>query len=310
LEEDLVRAEDIATSEQGLNRLSIVEWLCAGFGRSVQAWCPREIGTSGSGPWPVEDFDRLLESLGFRLAHLPNPGLKCIVLGSQDWDEQALAEQIYDRQADDLIVLPQELFIAGLLKQTNPLEALSAEQLSLLAADHPAIEWLAERGFDWAFTTADESVHEWEPTQDFAEQSPLRMAGYSVAAQGPTEEDRREVLENFFFDRSPEGVETAEERKRWGVASSAQRLYSMATFIAWLCRFRGSNAPNAADRWSDDLEWLRTSFHRRSMKFAWPGTGLPVRRPAAPRSAQPEKKPAGRALSPAAAWPFPTGNKP
>lgn len=317
-----------ASEDAGMNSPELRDWLCQGLRAENIKWCRGLVGTSGSGPWDIDDFDTFLASMGFELAHLPQDALKCVVVGTDGWDEDALAEQIYDRDGSELIVLSQPLFVAGLLRNANPLEAMDRDALLAMAETHPALSFLVDRDFDWLFETVSNSVTEWEPNHELAEKSPLRLAGYSVANGGPSEQARRDILETFFFDKTPEGIESAADRKRWGPAKSAQRLYGMATFIAWLCRFQGSNAPQAVARWSDDLAWLREEFFNRAMQFNWPSpppqgkTGLqssvastpkkpmfslgpPVPAPAGYSAA----KPAQTSLNPAAAWPFPTGNK-
>lgn len=317
------------TEDQGLNRPELRSWLCEGIQATNIRWCPRMVGTSGSGPWQIEEFDEFLVSMGFELAYLPRDELKCIVLGAEGWDEDALSEQIYNRDGSDLIVLSQALFVAGLLKNASPLDALDKDELLAMAEAHPALSFLVDRGFDWFFETLSNAVTEWEPNQELAEKSPLRLAGYSVASGGPGEDARRDVLETFFFDKAPTGVESPADRKRWGPAKSAQRLYGMATFIAWLCRFQGTNAPQAVARWKEDLSWLRKEFFRPTMQFEWPSQAqqgkvvlkqavssgpkkpmFTLGDPVPPTATRPSTtKPAQTILNPAAAWPFPTGNK-
>ncbi len=329
LEHDAAVQSSAPACDEGLNQPVLRDWLCAGIHAASIKWCPHLIGTSGSGPWEIDEFDGFLASMGFELAHLPNPDLRCIVLGAEGWDEDSLSEQVYDRDGSDLLVLSQPLFVAGLLKNSNPLEGFDREGLLAIAEAHGALSFLMTRGFDWLFETTSDAVTEWVPDQELAEISPLRLAGYSVAANGPGEAARRDVLETFFFDKSPKGLESSADRKRWGSARSAQRLYGMATFIAWLCRFQGTHSPQAEARWQSDLEWLRREFYRPTMRFAWPAEtqqdrgrgqhrgvgnarqpmftlGPPVP-PAATKLTPPQ--PAKTTLSPAAAWPFPTGNK-
>jgi hypothetical protein len=311
-----------------MNSPELRDWLCKGLKAESIKWWRGLVGTSGSGPWDIDEFDTFLASMGFELAHLPQDNLRCVVVGIDGWDEEALAEQIYGRDGSELIVLSQPLFVAGLLKNANPLETMDRDVLLAIAETHPALSFLADRGFDWLFETVSNAVTEWEPNHELAEKSPLRLAGYSVANGGPGELARRDILETFFFEKAPEGVESVADRKRWGPAKSAQRLYGMATFIAWLCRFQGSNAPQAVARWREDLAWLRQEFFKPAMQFKWPTplnqanngsqsavASVPKKAmsslgPPAPAPAWTSApKPAQTSLNPAAAWPFPTGNR-
>lgn len=328
LEFDAAVQASSPSEDFGMNSPELRDWLCHELRAESIKWCRGLVGTSGSGPWDIDEFDVFLASMGFELAHLPQDRLKCVVVGMEGWDEDALADQIYGRDGSELIVLSQPLFVAGLLRNANPLETMDREALLAMAETHPALSFLVDRGFDWLFETVSNTVTEWEPNHELAEKSPLRLAGYSVANGGPGELARRDILETFFFDKTPRGVESAADRKRWGPAKSAQRLYGMATFIAWLCRFQGSNAPQAVTRWREDLAWLRKEFFNRAMQFEWPSPsyhgktvpqptvssapkrpmfslGPSVATPAAKSAATPVKT----TLNPAAAWPFPTGNK-
>jgi len=305
LEEDAAIRENSRSEDSGLHSFGLLAWLCSDIRAEQVDWHSGMVGTAGSGPWPIDEFDSLLEGLGFQLAHLPNPDLNCVVLGTDGWSEDDLTDQIFDREGSELIVLSQPLFVAGLLKKANPLISMDRAVLLAIAETHPALSLLIDRGFDWIFDERSTRVTIWETTRDLAERSPLRLAGYSVAVNsGLSEAARREILKEFFFDPAPKGVGTATDRKRWGSAKSAQRLYGMATFLAWLCRYQGTNAPQAVQRWQGDLGWLRREFFRPTMQFEWPAGAEPSKRE--PTLWQPTPSNTKTTLSPAAAWPFPT----
>ena len=287
----------------GLNRLELLEWLCEGVHARQILWCPYQVGTMGSGPWDITEFDALLDSMGFKLAHLPNPTLEVVVLGADGWDKDVIESQVYDRDGSDLIVLSQELFIAGVLKKENPLKTIDEDVLKAIAQGHSAISYLIDRGFEWPVGAISEDVEEWEVTTELASESPLHKAGYSVAANGPTVEQRRAILDGFFSGRIAAKLPTAEDKKRWGKPRSAQRLYSMATFMSWLCRFQGSKAPNALTKWQKDMSWLKQNFFKSTMRFSWPSAKPMKRSPLRPAPA------AVTTLSPQAVWPFPTAAK-
>lgn len=306
LEEDAAIRENSRSEDSGLHSLELLAWLCSDIRAEQVDWHSGMVGTAGSGPWPIDEFDSFLEGLGFQLAYLPNPDLNCIVLGTEGWSEDDLTDQIFDRDGSELIVLSQPLFVAGLLKKANPLISMDREVLLAIAETHPALSLLIDRGFDWIFDERSTRVTIWETTRDLAERSPLRLAGYSVAVNsGLSEAARRGILKEFFFDPAPKGLGTATDRKRWGSAKSAQRLYGMATFLAWLCRYQGTNAPQAVQRWQGDLGWLRREFFRQTMQFEWPAGAEPSK--PEPSLWRPTPSNPRTALSPAAAWPFPTG---
>lgn len=288
--------------------MDLLGWLCTDISADHVDWHSGLVGTAGSGPWPIDDFDSFLDALGFKLANLPNPEVSCVVLGTDDWSEADLAEQVFDRHGSELIVLSQPLFIAGVLRNVNPMVAMERSALLAIAETHPALSHLIDRGFDWIFDEQSTRVTIWETTRELAEKSPLRLAGYSVAVTtGPSESERKRILKRFFLDPAPEGVVTPTDRKRWGPAKSAQRLYGMATFLAWLCRYQGTNAPQAVERWKDDLSWLRREFFRPIMQFEWPAPTEPRKREPGSWNTTPNTP--KTTLNPAAAWPFPSGQQ-
>lgn len=305
LEHDAAIRENSDTEDAGMHSLDLLAWLCSDIRADQINWRSGMVGTAGSGPWPINEFDSFLQGLGFELACLPNPDLNCVVLGTDEWSDGDLMEQIYGRDGSELIVLSQPLFVAGLLKKVNPLLSMDRNELLAIAETHPALSLLIDRGFDWVFDEKSNHVTIWETTRDLAEKSPLRMAGYSVAVNtGPSETDRRRILREFFLDPTPDGVGTASDFKRWGSAKSAQRLYGMATFLAWLCRYQGTNAPQAVQRWQGDLAWLRRELFRPTMQFEWPDSVGAVNPNPAPW--KPSSGNGNTSLSRAAAWPFPT----
>ncbi|OYU42421.1 MAG: hypothetical protein CFE44_24070, partial [Burkholderiales bacterium PBB4] len=223
LEVEVTEAVSTIDPQPGLHGKELISWLCKGIEARTRVWCPPHIGTTGSGPWPIDEFDALLDSMGFGLAYLPNPELTCIVVGTEGWDENGLSEQVFDRDGSNLMVLSQAMFIAGVLKNANPLLELSQTELLALGRTHQALAYLIERGFDWSFESNSDTITEWEPSGELAEVSPLRLAGYTVAANGPDDEGRREKLDGVVLDRTPKGLELPADRRRWGASDASLR---------------------------------------------------------------------------------------
>lgn len=304
LEGELAAQASALSGDSGLHDSDLLAWLCSDIRAEEVSWHSGMVGTSGSGPWQIDEFDSFLQGLGFELAHVPHQDLRCVVLGTEGWDEDELSDQIYDRDGSELIILSQPLFVAGLLKNANPLASLDRATLLAIADKHPALSFVMNHGFEWVFDEKSRRVTVWETTRELAEKSPLGSAGYSVAIRGPSEDVRRGILREFFLDPAPDGVRTSAERKRWGSAKSAQRLYGIASFLDWLCRYQGSNAPEAVDRWRGDLAWLKREFYRPTMQFQWPSPPEPRRSEPAVWRGSPSKP--QTTLNPVAAWPFPT----
>lgn len=115
-----------------------------------------------------------------------------------------------------------------------------------------------------------EKVFTWEDEPGLNQQSPLFKMGYTVAVDGPTTSKRRTILSQAFGEACLPGLVSEDEKNRWGAAHSAQRLYAMSKFLAWLCKFQGSDKHLARQYWVDDLGWLKKQYFRVSMRFSWP----------------------------------------
>jgi len=88
----------------------------------------------------------------------------------------------------------------------------------------------------------------------------LKHFGYSVAADGPTERRRREILTQFLA-RNLRGLKfDSEYLAEWGEPRSCQRLqkivYSLSSFAN--NALRKADAPTAAVRkWQADIDWIK-----------------------------------------------------
>lgn len=150
----------------------------------------------------------------------------------------------------------QDLINAGLLPNTA------------LVASHPTKE--VRIPVVIALPKVVEQVLTWEADEPFNTDSPLSRLGYSVAADGPTPEQRHQSLIQVFELAKLPGLTATEDKKKWGAARTTQRLYSISKFLTWLCNLQGGEKPGAKERWVADLAWLKSQFYQDSMPFAWP----------------------------------------
>lgn len=115
-----------------------------------------------------------------------------------------------------------------------------------------------------------EQVKPWDVGAELNKESPLFRMGYSVAVGGPIAVVRRAILQRGFDLNVLPGVISNEDKRKWGPAKSAQRLYGISSFLAWLCSFQGGEKPAARKKWIEDLAWLKANCFRTTMQFAWP----------------------------------------
>ena len=234
-------------------------------------WIKGTIGTIGDGPWELEEVDNLLLGMRFDVSEIPQDDIQILVIGRNNYSKEIIEEHIKSYATSQLIILSQELLLLGILTNKNPLSFFDNESLSEYSLNHPGIQYALSVGFEWPRTSVSiGEIYEWESDAEFSEKSPLREMGYSAKMGGPSESERREILEDFLFITKPPLVDTPEEIKRWGRAGTNQRLYSMAKFIGWLIRFKGASSELAAVKWQSDLDWLKSNFYKSTMKFGWP----------------------------------------
>lgn len=174
------------------------------------------------------------------------------------------------RQTDDILVLllmRYELRHRRLLRMYGTRPTAAGQLYERI--DY-RLEQLRREGFVWPNAAApggDGSLD-----GNWNEDSPLSRLGYSVAKDGPGEEQRRAILRRVFTGPIP--VRTKEEREIWGAPNSAQRLHKLAHHIAAICRnAKRQKAPpeRAIRRWEADLDWLKKTFYDgTSFSFDWP----------------------------------------
>lgn len=258
----------------GLNLPAMRDALVGAATAGNQDWVPAMMGTHGSGPWLLDEFDGFLFERAFTLWEMPDADLDGLIVGQHDWSESALAEQVYARDGAPLRIYTQELFVLGLVLGNDPLTTLPPDTLQLIAAQHPAIQFLQAQNFPWPNVgpTDDttESVTPWADEEPLQPNSPLSLLGYSVAEGKLTAGARHQLLKTAFERMHLPSMDNDTARARWGVAHSGQRLYAISRHLSWLANFQGPDKPAARQKWLEDLDWLKQRFYKRSQGFSWP----------------------------------------
>ncbi len=313
--EEQIKTLQAKLSVLGLNTPVLRDTICADMNAAAQSWCPKVIATLGSGPWEESEFDCFLQDRGFEPIE-PHKSIDGLIVGASDWSEDVLSKQIYDRDASTLRVYTQELFVVGMVIGLDPYEVLDQATIDEFANSHPAIQFIIAREFSWPIATAAGNagyVKTANKDHNWNQESALMELGYKARSRGPSEATRHRYLRQAFESDVLVGVETREQKQRWGPAYSALRLSAISHFINWLIGFQGPNRPDAKVKWVADLDWLRTQFYKPTMRFTWPVAPavpqLSARRPPANEVAKARTAPAAQTtLLPQAAWPFPTAS--
>jgi len=308
-QEELEALQDKTT---GLNIEFIRDFLCEDKDASSIELKGLDIGIQGEGPWGVGEFQDFLLKKDFNVVNITDPGVRYLILGARNIDENELHEQITASidEEFDLYIFTQELFLTWLITGKNPLNTWSDEDLLESVIDHGSLQYLIDATeFPWPqlvdhepkSTSYEVKTFEWDGA--LSEESPLRKLGYSVQADVLSIQQRRAILKNAYTTSAlNKFLISAHDLERWGQPNTAQRLYAMSSLITWLANFQGSTKPAAREKWVSDLNWLKESFYESKMKF-WP------LRQSSSDIASP-KKPATSILNLAAKWPFSSGKKP
>lgn len=130
----------------GLNHLSLIKILCAGFIAEKSNWGPRSVFLSGNGPWEKDEINDLLLGCGIKIEYEPISA-DALIIGAVDVDEEVIRE-IATLQACPP-TYSQELFIIGLVRDTDPFQLLEKSQLDDIASTHQAIQEMFRLGMTW-----------------------------------------------------------------------------------------------------------------------------------------------------------------
>lgn len=273
------RLEELRAKTTGLNIELIRDYLCSDKNATSVNMSRMEIGIQGDGPWGVIEFEDFLNQKDFSVVNITDPGVRCIVLGSYNVDEEELNQQIATsiEEGFDLRIYSQELFVAWLITGVNPLEEWLEKDLLESVREHDSLQYVIySTQFPWpqlvdhASMKRSYEVKTFEWDGSLSEESPLRKMGYSVQAGALSIQERRAILRQAYTSSGlNKFLYSSHDLERWGQPNTAQRLYAMSSLITWLANFQGPTKPAAREKWISDLRWLKESFYDSKMKF-WP----------------------------------------
>lgn len=232
----------------------------------------------GDGPWAEQLFTEEISERGFIFWQIPDSDIRHLIVGRKGWTEDALLSQMDSVKDEKIRIYSQEMFLSKLITGRDPFDDDDEELLYAFAHDHPALKFLIGLLHPWPEICIDvgDSVLKIDDDDLGVKASPLSLMGYHVGATSAlSAKERRQILDDFFNRKILEfSLDSGEDyRKRWGRASSAQRLYRMAIHIKWLVDTQGKDTRKeiARDEWVDDLAWLRRKYYSKVRhRFSWP----------------------------------------
>jgi hypothetical protein len=232
--------------------------------------------TTGTGPWPDDDFKRQLEENNFSCWEMPDKEVEHIIVGRDDWDGDLLVEQIDARQGKSLRVYSQEMWFTMMATGRDPFDEDDSELLKAFGEGHPALEFLMKMDFPWPLLSLGESIDDEPPPWEPVSETPLHKLGYTVGRTSHLSvADRQQILNLCFVSRTLEfSTDSSPSYKQaWGTANSAQRLRRIALHIKFMIDGPVGKDPRkyAKPDWTADLNWLKATYYPQfARRFAWP----------------------------------------
>jgi hypothetical protein len=208
-----------------------------------------------------------------------NEDVQVMVVGRSGWDEERLEQQLAAREGKELRVYSQEMFLLSLAVNRDMLVELDAAALEAIAADHPALKFLAESELEWPSRIVPTLPAEFRPmdAEGRVDASPLHVMGYTVGkTNGRPAGERHRVLSQAYEGEIP-WVDSERYMQDWGRPRTRRRLWRMANHLGWLARSwkRMPSHRVAVTDWVSDLSHLKRSYYRPWMRFRWPEVRVP-----------------------------------
>jgi hypothetical protein len=254
----------------------VAEWANRGIGPSYPWPYEEPIVLVGEGPFPRDEIRVNVRNQQFQIRAAGNSDARIMVVGRERWDEQKIDRQIQARQGNELRIYSQEMFLLASTVFRDPFDDCDENELiDLFAADHPALQYLIERGFNWPRVGMEKLGDFVDPGQ--VEESPLHLMGYHVGKYSKlTTRERRHILKSA-YEGPIKPVPDETYMRQWGTPRTERRLWRMAHHIAFLANSQGRarNKKVAGTEWAQDLQWMKKTLFEPWMSFKWPKTKVP-----------------------------------
>jgi hypothetical protein len=281
-----LEAELSAARYPGLHLRSLLRPLCGDVTAEQITWCHDDVFVRGAGPWPQQEFKQFLNDIGFTVSDELGPETT-VLLGCHGLEREDLQPLIDYASDQELQILPQELFILGLIRREDPFELLNDEQIALVAEGHRAIRVLLQHEITWpVWISTGEATYEVPvpltgddiraggeyaqlDTSDWSDRSVLGNIGYSVRDGLLTIQERRTYLETALTHDLTD-VASPTEMDKWGAPGTTARLQALVSFVLWLNHTQSADKPAARQKRLDDLRWLKDRYDPSTTRIQWP----------------------------------------
>jgi hypothetical protein len=282
---DALESELAVARYPGLHLASLLRPLCGQVTANQITWCHDDVFLLGRSPWSKEDIGAFLEEIGFALTRELTPETT-VVIGAHDLEDAEFQTLLEFGLEQELQILPQELFILGLIRRADPFELLNEEQIESIAENNEAIGAVLQHGLTWPvwISTGSDAYEppvqltddvqgegEYGPldTSEWSDRSVLGNIGYSVRDGSLTVMQRRTYLETA-LTHDLSDVASSSEIDKWGEPGTTRRLRAIVGFLVWLNRTQSADKPAARRKRLEDLAWLRDRYDAKQTRIEWP----------------------------------------
>jgi hypothetical protein len=228
----------------------------------------------GEGPLSENVTSEVLGRHGFSVYAVPDEDVEVLVVGREGWSEEALESQVEAREGNTLKVYSQEMMLLALITGCDPFDE-DEDLIREMGKGHPALEFLMGLDFKWPSVSCGTGEGIVITDAAWHENSPLTAMGYRVGYSGLDLLSRRGKLVQIVNNRIQfPGDFSAAEKRKWGSPRSVTRLEQVAVHMVRNISLFGSR-PNykvAVSEWREDLAWLKKTYYKKRMRFAWPDT--------------------------------------
>lgn len=222
--------------------------------------------------------------------------IELLIVGEERYNEEIIRDLIVKHAKKPPEVYTQQMFIFSLfesslghrLTKKDFTQKMVASVASAFGKNHPAINYIKQIYKTWPGLLAterkpaDKTSRRDEHYNSLERISPLRELGYTAAGKyGLTSKQRQRILKRAYNLKNLPFKDLSTRptyKEQWGKARSKERLEKIADYLASYYHknyTKGGKNKETAQKYKEDLGWLKTKYYNRSLKrrkfnFDWP----------------------------------------
>jgi len=218
-----------------------------------------------NGPLPVSTISSLLSWMRVQVEPPPSRDTEVLVLGEQLPELAPLLELMAVRAGRPLSVYSQQMYLAMLATEADPLAHSDLELVNQMGPRHAGLKFLLNVvKFNWPSQSVPPSAANVTCDLSIPDPGYLAFEGYHVGVGARPDDERRALLGYCFTDGEVPEFYLEWYRQDWGSPGSAERYdkltRSLATFVRRDSRIHGPKPGLPVDQWTRDRAWFQSEF--------------------------------------------------